>query len=267
MRRMGKTTIIVMIAVLICFTFYCSKDEDETKGKITAKKKKPLPITPEIAKVEIDPPKPVSTDFIRAVPVLKHAGMRFVTYSYQWYVNGEPVPDGNKRLLDKKRFKKGDEVYCRVKATRGKYQSKAVESDEIEIGNAPPQVHSTPVSPFRVPGEFHHAIQASDPDGDALTYRLVSPREHDIFINPDTGELQWYISKVPDDLAADRAEVSPRPEDEETAAQQESSKAKPTAKPQLSPFVRIIFEVRDSGGATVTSSINLNLSKGAEEPE
>lgn len=267
---MGKTAIIVIIALLICFTFYCSKDEDETKGKIAAKKKKPLPVTPEIAKVEIDPPKPVSTDFIRAVPVLKHTGMRFVTYSYQWYVNGEPVPDSNKRLLAKTHFKKGDEVYCRVKAVRGKYESKVVESDEIKIGNAPPIVHSTPVSPFRVPGEFHYAIKASDPDGDALTYRLVSPQEHDIFINPDTGELEWYISKVPGDPAAGRDEVSPQPEDEETAAQremEERSEAKPTAKPGLSPFVRIIFEVRDSGGATVTSSINLNLSKGTEDPK
>ena len=270
MRRMGKTAVIVMIALLICFTFYCSKDKDETTGKARVKKKKPVPITPEIARVEIDPPKPISTDFIRAVPVLKHAGMRFVTYSYQWYVNGEPVPGGNKRLLAKTHFKKGDEVYCRVKAARGKYESEVEESDEIKIGNAPPMVHSTPVSPFRVPGEFHHAIRASDPDGDALTYRLVSPQEHDIFINPDTGELEWYISKVPGDPGADRAEVSPRPEDEGTAAQREtegSSKTKPTVKPQLSPFVSIIFEVRDSGGATATSSIDLNLSKGTEEPK
>ncbi len=266
MRRRGKTAIIIIVVVLFVFTFYCSKDEDETKGKIAAKKKKPLPITPEIAEVAIDPPEPISTDFIRAMPVLKHAKMRFVTYSYQWYVNGEPVPDGNKKLLDKKHFKKGDLVYCRVKAARGKYVSKTGESDEIEIGNAPPVIHSTPVSPFRVPGQFNYAIKASDPDGDALTYRLVSPQEHDIFINPDTGEIEWYISQVPRDLETSAEDVSPQPEDEEITTPAPKPKPKEKA-PQLSPFIRIIFEVSDIDGAGTTSSINLNLSKGTEQPE
>lgn len=265
MRRRGKTAIIIILTVLFVFTFYCSKDEDETKGK-AAKKKKPLPITPEIAKVAIDPPEPISTDFVRAVPVLKHAKMRFVTYSYQWYINGEPVPDGNKRLLDKKHPKKGDTVYCRVKAARGKYESKTAESDEIEIGNAPPVIHSTPVSPFRVPGEFTYNIKASDPDGDTLTYRLVSPQEQNIFINPDTGELEWYISQVPKDLVTSGEEVSPRPEDEEITTPAPKPKPKKKA-PQLSPFIKIVFEVSDSSGASATSSINLNLSKGTEEPE
>ncbi|MCP5107966.1 MAG: hypothetical protein GY950_31545 [bacterium] len=262
MKRVVITSLVVML--LVSFTFHCSKDEDKAAAK-KVQKKKPLPLKPEIAKVEIDPAAPISTSFVRAVPVLKHARMRFVNYSYQWYVNDQEVPEGNRKLLDKKHFRKGDTIYCRVKAARGKYESEELDSEDVEIGNAPPTINVSTVSAFNVPGEFRYTIRATDPDEDGLSYRLLEPLDRGIALDANTGDILWYIDRVPEDLEAGESDSNTRPEDESGEVRK-----KPEPKPKenkLSSFVKIVFEVSDTDGAAAVASINLNLAKGSEQPE
>jgi hypothetical protein len=242
-----------------------------------AEKPAPLPLKPEIAKVEIDPPAPTSSDFIRAEPVLKHPKMRFVNYTYRWFVNNEAVVDGDKKLLDKTQFKKGDSVYCLVKAVRGRYRSEEVESDEIVIGNSPPVINLAPVSAFEIPGEFRYRINAVDPDGDALSYTLLEPQNREIFLDPETGTISWNITEQMRDELEDRFEPTGSTstggsEEEESApasSTEESEKRTAPAKieEKPTPYVKIIFQVTDADGLAATASITVNLLEGREIAE
>ena len=276
MRSIGKQAVIaVIIAVtlLIAVTFSCSKDEKKPDVK-KAEKPAPLPVKPEISKVAIDPPAPTSSDFIRAEPVLTHPKMRFVDYTYRWFVNNEAVVDGDKKLLDKTKFKKGDSVYCLVKAVRGRYQSEEVESDEIVIGNSPPVINLAPVSAFKTPGEFRYRINAVDPDGDALSYTLVEPQNREIYLDPETGTISWNITEQMREELEERFEPTgststggseegeSAPDPSAGESEKRTARAKIDAKP--TPNVKIIFQVTDADGLSTTASITVNLLKGRE---
>ena len=273
MKRIGNIGVIlttVVVLSLIAVTFSCSKDEKKTDVKKVVKPK-PLPVKPEIAKVEIDPPAPTSSDFIRAVPVLEHPKMRFVDYTYRWFVNNEAVVNGDKKLLDKKKFKKGDSVYCLVKAVRGRYQSEEVESDDIEIANSPPVINLPPISAFTVPGEFKYQINAVDPDGDALGYSLLEPQNTDIYIDPDTGAVSWNITEQMREEFEDKVEPGTSggaEEEESTPAVSAKETEKRTAPAKIeekpTPTVKITFQVTDADGLSATASITINLIKGRE---
>ena len=260
MNRVGKLSIVF---VLLSVTFFCSKSEDKKEEGM--RKDRPS-IHPEITKVEIDPEAPTSSDFIRALPKLKYGQPRYVTFFYLWFVNGESVPDCNKKLLDKKYYKKGDTVYCRVRAERGKLKSKEVKSRKIKIGNSPPIINYSEIGRFEVPGEFRYTIDATDPDGDNLTYRLLEPLDRGIVIDAGTGIIQWYIDDIDEDQEGEPLALAEN-EDEDPAQKRSSKEATIQKKEKLSPFVKIVFEVRDTDGAAVTSSIHINLKKGAEEAQ
>jgi len=280
MRTIGKPAVIaaiIAVVILIAIVF-TSSTKDEKKADVKkAEKPAPLPIKPEIAKVEIDPPAPTSSDFVRAEPVLKYPKMRFVNYTYRWFVNNEAVVDGDKKLLDKTQFKKGDSVYCLVKALRGRYQSEEMESEKIVIGNSPPVINLSPVSAFKIPGEFRYRINAVDPDGDALNYTLLGPQNREIFLHPETGTISWNITEQMREELEDSFEsadtMSTGGSEEEGSAPalstEESTKRPAPAKieEKPTPYVKIIFQVTDADGLAATSFITVNLLEGREIAE
>lgn len=260
--RVVLVIIAVLVVIFAAILIMRSGEQPGEQKKIVPKVEQESAdlFVPELERVDIDPPAPISTDFIRAVPVLKNPRLKFVKYTYQWYVNGSEVADSDKKLLPKGNYKKGDSVACRVQAVRGQYKSGEVKSSSVDVGNAPPEIQSQAVPSFQVPGEFRYKIKAKDPDGDVLSYRLLSPQDLDIALDPDTGEIQWYIDSVPKDIP----ESKPlSPSDEGSGA----STPKSTDNEQqqkLSPVVQIVFEIQDSEGAAVTGGISLNLSTGRE---
>lgn len=277
MRSIGKPAVIaaiIAVVILIAIVFTTSTKDEKKTGVEKVEKPAPLPVKPEIAKVEIDPPAPTSSDFVRAIPVLTHPKMQFVKYTYRWFVNNEAVVDGDKKLLDKKQYKKGDSVYCLVKAVRGRYQSEEVESEKIVIGNSPPIINLSPVSAFEIPGEFKYQINAMDPDGDALTYTLMEPQNREIYLDSETGSISWNITEQMREEFEDRVEpTSTGGSEEEEGAPAPSTKeneesttpAKIEEKP--TPYVKIIFQVTDADGLSTTAAIMVNLLKGREIAE
>jgi hypothetical protein len=246
---------------MLMVAIFCSKSEEEKKKQEIGHKIDS--VKPKITNVLIDPKEPIASSYIRAIPKLKNpAGAPYVKFSFQWYVNGDPVPGANSQKLEEKNLKKGDTIYCRVTASRGKFASKEVKSDKVSIGNSPPVINYTEVQPFKVPGQFRYHIKAVDPDGDKLTYRLLTPSDQDIYIDPETGEIQWYIAQAPTAPGAAGEEKDYRSVggEEETAG--ESEEKKPGPPPTI---VKIVFEVLDSDGAKAQSSISLDLAKGGEK--
>lgn len=289
MRKRNENTwiligIIIIVVLAAAIFFRPGKGDKKTVPQAQVKKgKAPSSFTPVITKINIEPGKPRASDSIRALPVLKDPRMRNSKFQYQWFVNGDEVPgaDMDMSLLEKKHYIKGDKVYCRVKALRGKYESEVVESRKIEIGNSPPIIKFSMVDRFNVPGRFRYNIHASDPDDDPLTYRLVAPLDRGIDIHPETGEILWDIDET--QLPAKEKERerkktsykgeegSPR-EGSTTSGRSEGLKAvrkreKERPRVSRSPIVRIEFEVLDSDGAAAVSFIDINLLKGHEVHE
>ncbi len=264
----GLTIAVAVVIVggflVLGITHFIGKKAPEGEGTGDAGKDPKAGIIPVITEIKIEPPEPISTDFIRAVPVLANPKMRFVKFQYQWVVNSEEVPEGTGRLLDKQYYTKGDTLYCVIKGTLGKYDSGEVESDDVTVGNAPPEFKYSSVAPFQVPGEFRHQVRASDPDGDDITFTLLEPTDRGIDLDPETGMLTWYMEKIPDDLLETAEAPVPEPEDESAAPTSEGAKSE---QEKISPYVKIVYEVRDSDGAVALEAIQLDLLKGTEIAE
>ncbi len=64
--------------------------------------------------------------------------------------------------------------------------------DLVVLGqlNRPPVITSTPVTEAIIGKTYHYAVLAADPDGDPLTYRLVSG-PHGLQLDPASGQLTW----------------------------------------------------------------------------
>jgi hypothetical protein len=258
---MKRLSVFLMVLTLV-FTVSCSKcskKEQETAGQAGVGGETSL--IPVIAEVKMAPAEPASVHNLRAVTVLKDLNTRGLKYTYRWFVNGDEVSNHNSGVLETENYKKGDRVYFEVTVMRGRYQSDPEKSEAVTIGNARPVVRLNPVRPFSVPGRFVYRINATDPDGDALTYHLVSPLDRGIDLDPETGEITWDIEALP----AEEEEGVGRPEDE-SAGQTAQTRQKSPAK-SFSPIVNIKFEVRDADGAVVVSSVVINLAEGGEVSE
>jgi hypothetical protein len=262
--------IISMLMVLLGITFFCSKKKEETTEQYQVKPRKTRTYEPAIAKVEFQPPEPISSDDIQANPTLKDLRMKRVKFHYQWFVNGEIIPGIEDRDLEKQHYKKGDKVYCRVRATRGIYESKIVKSNEVKIKNSMPIITSTPWNNVRLGEVFHYTIQARDPDNDPLTYRLVSPLDMGIKLDPKTGEIRWNTRDIPRPEPIDNNRDSERQKSKLGEGFDESAMSKAPSpvkrKKQLPSRVKIVFEVSDPDGAAAVSSIELDFSPQANQP-
>lgn len=257
--------------MLLALVFACAKDDKQDETVQRKSKVQPM-VKPEIVSLEISPAEPHTATFVRVIPKLKNPRRaRFVRFSYQWYIGGvEVVSEGNNQVLGKGRCRKGDKVYCIVQASMGKLKSKKVRSDKITIGNAPPIISSSPIEPFEVPGEMTYRIEARDPDGDMLSYTLVSPLDRGIELDQDTGEIRWYISQLPSEAALKAAPPAPARDRGHESQEGGPARSRPveaqTPRQTVSNVVEIFFEVRDDDGASAKSSIIVNLEKGGDIP-
>jgi hypothetical protein len=225
-RNLYKVIIIGLIVIIAAGAIYWLIDH------FIKKKGGPKllePSAPAIAELLIDPLDPQSTDFIRVEPVFKDSWiLKEAIFKYLWVVNGDEIRDNNDTLLDKKFYKKGDSVYCVVVVMKGEYKSDPIKSKEVKVRNSAPILNCPAIQPFNVPGEFEYRVVAEDPDGDSMTYRLLSPLNLGIVLNSETGVIKWYITNG------------------------------------APPYVTIIFEAIDSEGVGAKGSIELNTSSGKE---
>jgi hypothetical protein len=264
-RKVFRILGIVFVLITALFSFHCSRcscTKKPDRGELTPVKRPRNP-QPILVEVRLEPAAPTSIDFIQALPVLKDTTMINTKFSVQWYVNGDRVPEADNRTLDKKFYKKGDDVYCRIMAARGIHRSSWLNSKRVKIGNGPPVLNLSPVGEFQIPCRFHYTITASDPDGDPLTYRLLSPLDMGITLDPETGKITWDIHELP-------AEEIAEPETHGGGSQEEGAPPrtppKPTPRPtserpRLTSNITIKFLVQDSDGAAAVGAIELNLSK------
>ncbi|MCP5049936.1 MAG: cadherin repeat domain-containing protein [bacterium] len=261
-RSAVKLTGIIAVALLLLAPVQCSKKKDDS-GKTVVSQKEVRSPEPMLDRVRIDPDEPSANHIIRAIPLLNDIKMRKVSYTCRWFVNSKEITGETGRTLDLQYYKKGDRVYCEVIATRGIHQSEPIESKVTTIGNSNPVINLDPIEPFPVPGHFYYKINAVDPDGDTLTYRLMEPLGKGITVNPESGEITWEIQALSKE---DTGPEPGRPEDENTRPSDSGDRPKEEDSPKdaLTSVVKIEFEVRDSDGGVAVATITLNLTRGSE---
>lgn len=110
-----------------------------------------------------------------------------VTFSCEWTKNGEPVGEGKSMTVS---LKRGDKVIVKVTPFDGEAYGRPV-TLEREINNMPPVIHEH--TKFSFDGRrYAYQVNASDPDGDALTYSLKSGPSG-MKIDPSTGLVEWTV--------------------------------------------------------------------------
>jgi len=262
--------VVIGIVVLIAVIFFFTGKKEKT-DRYQMKPRKTQTLEPVIDKVEFEPPEPTSADNLQANTVLEDPTMKYVKFQYQWFVNGEIIDGIESPYLEQKHYKRGDIVYCRVKATQGIYESKIVKSKEVKIKNGLPIITQVPWDNVKLGDRFHYIINARDPDGDPLTYRLVSPLDLGIKLDPNTGDIRWNTRDIPQPkpIAISRKIEGKESKPGEGYDESTISKAPPGEgmQKQLPSIVEIVFEVRDSEGAAAVSSISLDFTENTGKPE
>lgn len=258
-RKKNVYILIFFLCVLLIIVLILKKqDGGEKQGgkKVEIAKEKVIPL--KIADLLFEPEKPISTDIVRVIPVLKEKPRDKYAFKYRWFVNGEEIPEANESVLPQEYRVKKNRVYCRVIAVTGNIESTEKKSKTIVIANSPPVVKHHPVRRFSVPGDFYHQIDAFDPDGDKIEFNLLAPLGRGIELDSVTGEIRWSIPAIIEEEPGERV---PQVEGEGNQvienAPREPEKADRTR-------IMIFVEVRDLDGAVTKTGINLDLKKGSE---
>lgn len=117
-----------------------------------------------------------------------------IEYEYRWFINDHQVPDVSGPVLSRSFFHKNQWVHCQVRARAEGQETNWKKSVYVRIANSSPRIEPQPTEEFALPGRFSHAISASDPDGDTLTYELIAPLDAGIELDPSSGLLTWDLS-------------------------------------------------------------------------
>ena len=117
-----------------------------------------------------------------------------VAVDYKWAVNGENVPAGlldDPGVLPGDLVKRGDRITVMITPDDGETRGQTITLESIVV-NSPPEVSKDIEAEFN--GSLYTArINALDPDGDRITYRLVQAPDG-MTINPETGVITWLVT-------------------------------------------------------------------------
>lgn len=121
-------------------------------------------------------------------------GGESVTLAYEWYVNGRAA--GREQTIEsparlKGGLRKGDRVEARIIPSIGGTSGEPV-ARSVVIGNTPPVIEQSPVD-VKFDGEVQtFRIAATDPDGDAVSFRLTDAPDG-MSIDSATGAVRWKL--------------------------------------------------------------------------
>ena len=126
---------------------------------------------------------------IQLLPVATDPEEDEITFTYQWFINGAEVPDNNTATLSGTSFNRDDKIAIMITPSDGKDTGPTFTTKEFVIPNAPPQL-ATDKAPAFDGNKLEYKVEASDPDGDPLSYTLSGAPES-MTIDPHNGTLRW----------------------------------------------------------------------------
>lgn len=117
-----------------------------------------------------------------------------VELSYQWIINNQPNESYTENRLPGSAYQKADLVQVRIVPDDGYVKGAIYRSRDIVIPSATPVIISKPPRSFEAM-EYTYQVEATDADGDQLTFKLESGPEG-MEINATTGGIVWSLAKV-----------------------------------------------------------------------
>ncbi len=145
-----------------------------------------------ISHIEITPKAPKIGDTI-TINLIPQAGVLLssVPVAFEWRKNGEGLSETSNSLAVDSRFKRGDKVEATVTVDSGKGPKQSWLASVV-IANSPPVI--TPATELvKVNGStFSFKVNASDADGDPLTYTLKSGPPGTT-VDPATGKVTFTV--------------------------------------------------------------------------
>ncbi|HXV12842.1 MAG TPA: putative Ig domain-containing protein [Candidatus Krumholzibacteria bacterium] len=113
-----------------------------------------------------------------------------ITYSYEWFKNGAPVPSESGATIDVSRFQKGDNVYASVSASDGEASSSPRKSDSIKLGSNAPKITSTPPQALEEDRRFVYQVRVAQGSG-SVKYELTEAPEG--MVIDGNGRIEWTV--------------------------------------------------------------------------
>ncbi len=244
---------LALVGVITVLFFACGGENRERNMK-------PAQAVPEarLEAVVIEPDTPTVETGVRAMPRFRENPRRTVPLTYEWFVNGDRVPEVEKAALPREKYQREDRIRCRVRPHAG---GRWIKSDSVTVLNAPPHFRPGRVPGFDIPGEFIHQVFAEDPDNDPVTYRLVSPLDRGIELDPRTGMIRWRVESLPEEA---QPGTQPRMEDEGAGALPAAIEPEPAAESEDPFLVALRIEADDGHGGIARHQILLDLRRGEE---
>ncbi|MGI9533357.1 MAG: Ig domain-containing protein [Thermodesulfobacteriota bacterium] len=148
--------------------------------------------TPKIKTIIVETVSNNIKDGFRAVITAENREGGNIDYIYQWKLNEADIVGATEEILQwTDNFKKGDKITLEVIPFDENAQGIWRSEGSFFIPNSPPSITSQP-SGVVSNGKFSYNVEATDPDGDKLTYSLKdAPEGMNI---SDKGEITWQYS-------------------------------------------------------------------------
>jgi hypothetical protein len=162
-----------------------TKEPVGTNNQIT---KKQLEYQAVVAKAKLQLQSVDNKDTVKViVEKTAGAGNREIMYTYEWSINGQPAGSGSDSISG---FKRGDKIAVKITPFDGEKPGKP-QTLTLDVQNTTPKV-SESKEPKYDGKMFTVQINASDPDGDELSYELLSGPQG-MTIDNKRGILNWPV--------------------------------------------------------------------------
>ena len=112
-----------------------------------------------------------------------------ISHKYEWSINGQPAGNGSDSVSG---FKRGDKVAVKITPFDGEKPGRS-RTLTVEVQNSTPKV-SESKEPKYDGKTFAAQVNASDPDGDTLSYELLSGPEG-MTIDRNSGMVNWPVKE------------------------------------------------------------------------
>ena len=112
-------------------------------------------------------------------------------FYYRWQRNEKYLPAEESEELDTTGFNKGDLITAFVIPFDGEKEGREAMSPSLLIANRPPDIISAPLGRVEN-GVFVYEVEATDPEGDDLTFSLEGSPVG-MIIDSATGRVEWTI--------------------------------------------------------------------------
>ncbi len=148
-------------------------------------------IIPKIQSAKLLPQNPKKGDELKVEVKTFDGDNDYVSLSYEWFVNREPVDETFDVIAIEEPIKRGDKVSVKITPDDGEQEGQAITLYSI-VANSPPKVSPDIKTQFdRL--VYTSKIIAEDPEGDPLTYTLVRAPEG-MTIDSKSGVITWKLT-------------------------------------------------------------------------